>query len=79
MKRKELYAQITSLGLQDEVKATYGDNYTRCSNAQLQAVVDNALNSLKELENSVGLRRLVEVLQKKKILLKSEVTYILGA
>lgn len=94
MNRKELYNQITSLGLQDEVKATYGKNYTQCTNAQLATVVSGATKMLEEAAKSsaskkeesipteVGpssFQKLVEILQRKKILLKSEVDAIMGA
>lgn len=82
MNRKELYAQVTSLNLQEEVKATYGKNYTQCSNAELKIVVDAATAGLEEaltpgVERS--LNKLVEILQKKKILLNSEVCAIMNA
>ena len=48
MDRKELYREITSLNLQDEVKATYGKNYTQCTNAQLATVVSGATKALEE-------------------------------
>lgn len=81
MNRKQLYNDITTLGLQEEVKHTYGRNYTQCTNEQLKAIVDNAIAVLEP----VGTRgrscfdKLVEILQKKNILLKSEVTAIMNA
>lgn len=78
MDRKELYKEITSLGLQDEVKARYGKNYTQCSNADLQKVVDEVKISLAK-SCDCAFSRLVEILAKKKILLKSEVDTIMGA
>ena len=80
MKRKELYNEIKSLGLQDEVKAVTGDNYTRASNEQLKAIIDNAVEGLKcSNENNSALNKLVEILAKKKILLKSEVNAIINS
>lgn len=94
MNRKELYAQITSLNLQDEVKATYGKNYTNCTSAQLAAVVSGATKMLEEAVKSTSSKReesiptevgpssfqkLVEVLKRKRILLDSEVDAIMGA
>lgn len=94
MNRKELYKQITSLGLQDEVKATYGKNYTQCTNAQLATIVSGATKLLDEATKPVGksrkmesvpavvnpssFQKLVEILSRKKILLKSEVDAIMG-
>ena len=92
MNRKELYKKITSLGLQDEVKATYGKNYTNCTSAQLAAVVSGATKMLEEAVKSASkdesiptevgpssFQKLVEILHKKKILLGSEVDAIMGA
>lgn len=39
MKRKELYAKIQQLGLQEEVKKTYGKNYTMVSNDNLERII----------------------------------------
>lgn len=80
MNRKELYNEIKSLGLQDEVKAVTGDNYTRASNEQLKAVIDNAVAGLKcSNVNNSAFNKLVEILAKKKILLKSEVNAIINS
>lgn len=80
MNRKELYNEIKSLGLQDEVKAVTGDNYTRASNEQLKAIIDNAVEGLKcSNVNNSALNKLVEILAKKKILLKSEVNAIINS
>lgn len=80
MNRKELYNEIKSLGLQDEVKAVTGDNYTRASNEQLKAIIDNAVAGLKcSNGNNSALNKLVEILAKKKILLKSEVNEIINS
>lgn len=80
MNRKELYNEIKSLGLQDEVKAVTGDNYTRASNEQLKAIIDNAVAGLKcSNVNNSALNKLVEILAKKKILLKSEVNAIINS
>lgn len=85
MNRKQLYNEITSLGLQEEVKSRYGKNYTMCSNADLQKLVDevhrNLNESHKESSNTVcsSIYKLVDILSKKKILLKSEVEAIMNA
>lgn len=85
MNRKQLYNEITSLGLQEEVKSRYGKNYTMCSNADLQKVVDEVHAGLDKLHSGgSGLNcglicKLVEILAKKKILLKSEVEAIMNA
>lgn len=36
MSRKELYAKVKELGVADAIKAKYGDNFTRVSNANLE-------------------------------------------
>lgn len=89
MNRKQLYNEITSLGLQEEVKSRYGKNYTQCSNEILQKLVDEVHRGLDEISSPKGrgveqevynsLTALVEILAKKKILLKSEVDIIMNA
>ena len=37
MLRKELYAKVKELGVADVIKTRLGDNYTRVSNADLEA------------------------------------------
>ena len=85
MTRKKLYEEIRSLKLQGEIKAKFGCNYTNVSNEYLEKVVNQAkaaLNPVKEVipktvASSKVLNKLIEVLSKKNILLKSEVYYIL--
>lgn len=81
MNRKQLYNEIASLGLKEEIKARYGKNYTQCTNEQLKAVVDNASAGLEPVgaRGCVHFNKLVEILAKKKILLKSEVETIMKA
>lgn len=80
MNRKQLYEEIVSLNLQEEVKAKYGKNYTMCSNAALQAIVDEVHTSMYAADAAQcgyrSLQALVEILAKKNILLKSEVEKI---
>lgn len=79
MNRKEIYQQIKSLNLQDKVKAVTGENYTRVSNNQLEAIINKAKAAKpKPTKNNKGFfNKLIEILAKKNILLKSEVTEIL--
>lgn len=79
MNRKQLYNEITSLGLQEEVKSRYGKNYTQCTNEQLSAVVIDVHKSMPTEVGSSSFQKLVEILAKKKILLKSEVDAIMKA
>lgn len=81
MNRKQLYNEITSLGLQEEVKSRYGKNYTQCTNEQLKAVADSAVAGLEPVgaRGSSAFDKLVDILAKKKILLKSEVEAIMNA
>ena len=89
MNRKQLYNEITSLGLQEEVKSKYGKNYTQRSNETLQKLVDEVHKGFEEASKPKGrsvakvghnsLVALVEILAKKKILLKSEVSVIMNA
>lgn len=79
MNRKQLYNEITSLGLQEEVKARYGKNYTQCTNEQLSAVVTEVHKSMPIKVGQNSFQKLVDILAKKKILLKSEVKAIMNA
>lgn len=85
MNRKQLYNEIVSLGLQGEVKAAYGKNYTVCTNEELQKIIKAAHRVLEDtvkisFATTCGpVYKLVDILAKKKILLKSEVDLILNA
>ena len=89
MDRKELYQEVNNFNLQEKIKTKYGKNYTRCSNAELQKVVDehkskflkkevkSKTNTPKtEASKSNRLDKLIEVLYNKRILLKSEVNLL---
>ena len=88
MDRKKLYNEIASLGLKEEIKNKYGKNYTQCTNDQLQSMVNLAKAALEKQEKKAGSPKgksidkaflaLLEVLERKKILLKSEKDYILN-
>lgn len=39
MNRKELYAKVNELKLQDAIKAKYGKNFTQVSNSELEAMI----------------------------------------
>ena len=83
MSRKELYAKVKELNLQEEIKKEYGDNYTRVRNIVLETII--AKHTAKSL-TTIGVKsgcskgckcdKLIEVLKKKHILLGSEVAYI---
>ena len=83
MSRKELYAKVKELNLQEEIKKKYGDNYTRVGNTELEAII--AKHTAKSpttggVKSGCGkgckCDKLIEVLKKKHILLGSEVAYI---
>ena len=83
MSRKELYAKVKELNLQEEIKKKYGDNYTRVGNTELEAII--AKHTAKTQVTGVAkgdcnkkckCDKLIEVLKKKHILLDSEVAYI---
>lgn len=63
------------MNLQEEVKARYGKNYTQCTNEQLNEVVTSVYKSTPCEANAF--QKLVDVLVKKRILLKSEVDEIM--
>ena len=83
MSRKELYAKVKELNLQEEIKKKYGDNYTRVGNTELEVII--AKHTAKS-STTGGVKsgcgkgckcdKLIEVLKKKHILLGSEVAYI---
>ena len=41
MSRKELYAKVKELNLQEKIKEHFGENYTRVSNAELAFIIAN--------------------------------------
>lgn len=95
MKRKELYAQIIKLNLQDKVKEVYGVNYTNCKNYELEDIIDKAKNKAKEpsklqsgscdscdcceTANARKIKALVNVLKERHLLLPSDVEKIMNA
>ena len=83
MSRKELYAKVKELNLQEEIKKKYGDNYTRVGNTELEAIIAKHTAKTQVIGVARGgcnkkckCDKLIEVLKKKHILLDSEVTYI---
>lgn len=81
MSRKELYAKVKELNLQDEIKQKYGDNYTRVNNTELEAIIAKyttkpIAEAAKDSCKGCKCDKLIEVLKKKHILLNSEVAYI---
>lgn len=92
MTRKELYNEIVSLGLQEEVKKQWGDNYTRCPNDFLEKVINSATKAFKAPKNckcnkgasivstAAYVQRcfdmLIGILKRKHILLDSEIDMI---
>lgn len=82
MTRKELYNEIISLDLKEEVKVRFGKNYTNVSTKDLQKVVDETYETLNESATRVvcnAVTKLVEILGKKNILLKSEIDIIMNS
>ena len=79
MSRKELYAKVKELNLQEEIKKKYGDNYTRVGNTELEAIIAKS-STTGGVKSGCGkgckCDKLIEVLKKKHILLGSEVAYI---
>lgn len=76
MTRKELYALVKGLGAEAAIKKKFGDNYTRISNADLEAFLTNLTKKKKspaqEENNSRALIRLVSTLQVNKVLTAAE-------
>ena len=88
MNRKEIYAKIKEYNLAEAIKKTFHENYTRIPSANLECFIRDYVSSSGEKQEVMGntrkdavekssLVKLVETLQKKHILLKSEVDYIL--
>ena len=88
MNRKEIYAKIKEYNLAETIKKTFHENYTRIPSANLECFISDYVSSSDEEQEVIGdtrkdavekssLVKLVETLQKKHILLKSEVDYIL--
>lgn len=81
MTRKEMFAQINKLGLQDKVMEKYGKNYTIVSNKGLMEVIEDALDNHSscscDSNSSSKLDKLITILHKKHILLDSEVKVIM--
>lgn len=93
MKRKELYAQIVKLNLQDKVKEKYGVNYTNCKNDELITVIASTKYVNKgvtkkpakaaESKNTCcadkKFNTLVNILKERHLLLPSDVEKIMNA
>lgn len=75
MNRKELYAKIKELNLQGRVKELFGDNYTRVKSEDLANVIASVkkVTPKKETRSDSKVDKLINLLYKKHILLKSEV------
>ena len=81
MDRKELYKKIKNYNLEAAVKTKFGRNFTQVSSKDLENIIAKAedANVCMSVEHDCSMtKKLVEVLQKKRILLASEVDYILG-
>ena len=80
MDRKQIYNEIRSLDLQEEVVKTFGKNYTQCSNVDLLSIINSVKNSIEEVKNKscfCAFDKLIEI-QRKRILLNSEVEEIMS-
>lgn len=51
MNRKELYAKIKELGIQDSIKEEFGKNYTMVGNADLACMIERAETFAHELDD----------------------------
>lgn len=86
MDRKLLYQKVKNNNLEEKIKKEFGRNFTQVSSKDLEKIVcaeeyKNLYKSVKvECNNKPNnvVEKLIEVLQKKRILLNSEVEYILG-
>lgn len=81
MLRSELYEQIKKYGLEAEVKKQFGVNFTNVYNKGLEDVITNFLKNHSAPTckcEDCKFDKLVNVLMKKRILLKSEFDYIMN-
>ncbi len=84
MTRKELYSKIKSLHLENEVMKTFGDNYTRVSNYNLENLVAKKESSLKKssCNNTTDFKnviiRIVSTLQGNNVIDVEDAKFILG-
>ena len=89
MTRKEIYAQIKKLNLEEVVKNACGKNYTQVSNIELECFISRAksIEAVKKLKSQDTSSKkplekvvvdLIKVLQKKHVLLDFEVQTILS-
>lgn len=81
MDRKELYKKIKNYNLEEAIKTKFGRNFTQVSSKDLEEIiakVEDADVCTSVKHDCSMTRKLIEVLQKKRILLPSEVNYILG-
>lgn len=80
MNRKELYACVKQLELEDEIRKTTNLHYTNVSSQILNDIICKFKKSkTKEKKSCKGadkLSKLIEILTKKHVLLKSELVYI---
>ena len=81
MSRKDLYAKVKQLGIADAIKSAYGDNYTRVSNADLEAFINKTEASKKVKESPVktsakgekaAFIKLLSILQARKVVAAKE-------
>lgn len=93
MTRKELFEAVKKYQLQEKIKSYYNTDYTHLSNSVLEKAVKTVRDNKKSKEEQIKVLqgkntkpidegkfdRLVRVLQKKYILLPSEITYIYSA
>ena len=79
MTRKELYIKVKDLGVADTIKAKFGDNYTRVSNADLEDFLKgfSKKTTKKEKKEATGfckeaIVKLLSTLQVKRVLTAKE-------
>lgn len=76
--RKELYAEVKRLGIEEVIKNKTGRNFTQVSSECLSDIIDSYSKDVFSTSTGPILRCLVKILAEKRILLKSEVEKILS-
>ena len=93
MERKEAYAQIKKLGLQEECKKKFGKNFTQCKTSELEAVIKAfkvgvgtkvkttkaaSKTTIKIGESGDSFSKLLDILMRRHLLVEADVNEILG-
>lgn len=74
--RKDLYATIHVNNLEQAVQKAFGKSFTNCTNAELESFIENSKKSNQSAKGDNPFDRLVQILERKKILCPDDAEYI---